>query len=163
MLETIREYGLECLAGAGEEPATRRAHAAWCVEFAEGAAAGLTGPDRVLLFKRLDHEQANIRQALAWAEATDATEIAYRLVVALAPFWEAQGYLHEGGEWARRILAMPGAIAPALRGAALRGSAGLAYRRGRYETAVDGANAALEIAEPAGNDHLAAGAMIVLG
>ena len=37
MLETIREYGLEQLAASGEDEATRRRHAAWCLALAEAA------------------------------------------------------------------------------------------------------------------------------
>ena len=35
MLETIREFGLEALARSGELEATRRAHAAYCLQLAE--------------------------------------------------------------------------------------------------------------------------------
>ena len=35
MLETIREYALERLSTSGEEPQTRRSHAAYCVVIAE--------------------------------------------------------------------------------------------------------------------------------
>ncbi len=41
MLETVREFGLEQLAAAGEEAAIRDRHAAWCLGFADRAAAGL--------------------------------------------------------------------------------------------------------------------------
>src|SRR5205823_4193803 len=37
MLETIREYGLERLEGAGEAGALRRRHAEWCLAFVEEA------------------------------------------------------------------------------------------------------------------------------
>ncbi|MCC6793302.1 MAG: tetratricopeptide repeat protein, partial [Thermomicrobiales bacterium] len=163
MLETIREYGLERLAAAGEEAAARRAQAEWCLDLAEAAAAVLTGPDRVTLLRRLERELANLRQALSWAEATGETELAYRLVIALAPCWEVQGHLNEGVDWARRVLNMPGDVAPELRGAALNGSALLAFRRGSYERALDGANAALAIAARIGDDALTAGAMVVVG
>jgi predicted ATPase len=37
MLETIREYGLECLAASGEESVVRRAHADYCLALVEAA------------------------------------------------------------------------------------------------------------------------------
>ena len=40
MLETIREYGLEKLAAASEQAATKRAHAAYCLVLAEEGAGG---------------------------------------------------------------------------------------------------------------------------
>ena len=41
MLETIREYGLECLTASGEEPAVRRAHADYLPGAGRGGGAGL--------------------------------------------------------------------------------------------------------------------------
>jgi predicted ATPase len=46
MLETIREYALEQLAVAGEDDATRRAHAAYFCELAEEAAPRVRGAER---------------------------------------------------------------------------------------------------------------------
>src|SRR5438045_4178345 len=46
MLETIREYALECLAESGEESAAQRPHAAYCVVLAEEGNPELSPPDR---------------------------------------------------------------------------------------------------------------------
>jgi predicted ATPase len=46
MLETIRQYAREQLAGAGEEHATRDRHLTWAAGLYEAAEAGLTGPAR---------------------------------------------------------------------------------------------------------------------
>ena len=45
MLETIREYGLEQLAAAGEETTVRRRHLEWCADLAERCQPGIFGPD----------------------------------------------------------------------------------------------------------------------
>ena len=46
MLETIREYALERLIDSGEQAATRRAHAAYCLVLAEEGNPELSPPDR---------------------------------------------------------------------------------------------------------------------
>lgn len=45
LLETIREYALEKLRAAGEEPELRRRHLTYCIGFAEPAEPALRGPD----------------------------------------------------------------------------------------------------------------------
>jgi predicted ATPase/class 3 adenylate cyclase len=60
MLETIREYGLECLAASGEMEATRQAHADYYLALAEEAKAKLEGPQQAVWLER-EHE--NLRAA----------------------------------------------------------------------------------------------------
>jgi hypothetical protein len=48
MLQTIREYGPECLTASGETEATQRAHASYYLLEAEGAEPELTGPQQVM-------------------------------------------------------------------------------------------------------------------
>jgi predicted ATPase/DNA-binding CsgD family transcriptional regulator len=163
MLETIREFGLECLRAADEETDARAAHTAWCVEMAEANAANLTGPERVHLLRRLELERPNIRQSLEWAESTGDASSALRLAAALSPFWEVQGHLTEGEEWTRRCLAIPGAAESPHAGAAYRGASFIAYRRGKYDAAIEAANRAIEIGEATGSDELIAGGLITLG
>jgi predicted ATPase/class 3 adenylate cyclase len=45
LLETIREYALEKLGAAGEEPELRQRHLTYCIGFAEPAELALRGPD----------------------------------------------------------------------------------------------------------------------
>ena len=49
MLETIREYGRERLAAAGEEQELRDRHLAWCVDFATRAEPELNRADQRLV------------------------------------------------------------------------------------------------------------------
>jgi predicted ATPase/DNA-binding CsgD family transcriptional regulator len=163
MLQTIREYGLERLAASAEHADTRRRHASWCLELAEAAVTGLTGSGRVAWLRRLDAERPNFGLALAWAEEHGDADAGLRLVAALAPFWEVQGHLEEGSNWAARALAIPIAHASAARAAAMCGAAGLAYRRGNYEDAVAAAEAALQLASSWASDLVSGRALIVLG
>jgi predicted ATPase/class 3 adenylate cyclase/DNA-binding CsgD family transcriptional regulator len=96
MLDTLRAYGAGLLARAGEDDTATAALAAYALEVAEEAAAGLrTSTADVAAAGRLDAEDATMRQALAWARDHDeATGL--RLAVALAPWWLLRGRLAEG-------------------------------------------------------------------
>ncbi len=67
MLETIREYGWECLVTSGELEETRQAHAAYYLQLAEEAEAHLFGAEQGQWFDRLEREADNLRAALSWA------------------------------------------------------------------------------------------------
>jgi predicted ATPase len=64
MLETIREYGLECLTASGEMETTRRAHAYYYLLLAEEADPELWGHQQSMWFERLEREHENLRAGL---------------------------------------------------------------------------------------------------
>ena len=90
MLETLRAYGADRLAEAGEQPAAAAALARFALALAEEAAAGLeTSSGEVAAARWLDAEDATVHQGLAWALEHDratAVRLAHRAgaVVALA-------------------------------------------------------------------------------
>jgi DNA-binding CsgD family transcriptional regulator len=93
MLETLRAYGAGRLAGAGERDQADGALAGHALAVAEQAAAGLqTSTGELAAARRLDAEDATMRQVLAWAMDCDLV-IALRLAVALAPWWLLRGRL----------------------------------------------------------------------
>ena len=67
MLETIREYGLECLTASGEMEATRQAHAAYFLALTEEAEPTLFGAQQAVWLERLEREHDNLRAALWWS------------------------------------------------------------------------------------------------
>ena len=86
-------YGAGLLAGAGEQDGAAAALAGYALRVAEEAAAGLdTGTGEVAAARRLDAEDATMRQVLAWAMQHDAA-IALRMAVALARWWVMRGRL----------------------------------------------------------------------
>jgi predicted ATPase len=104
MLETLREYGLERLAASGEEEATRRAHAAYCLVLAEEGNRQLTTAESEEWLALCDAEHDNFRAALNWLVDCKNAEWALRLGMALFWFWESREHLAEGRERLEAIL-----------------------------------------------------------
>jgi predicted ATPase len=109
MLETIREYGMAKLAESGEEPLTRRAHAAYCLVLAEEGAAEDGGKNANPWLDRVEIEHDNFRAALEWLTETRNAEWGLRLGGALFRFWEAREYLSEGRDRLEKLLKLPAA------------------------------------------------------
>jgi predicted ATPase len=123
MLETIREFALEQLAAAGEEPELRRRHAAWCLGLAERAEPELTGLEQARWLARLDAEHGNLRAALGWAIARRDAETALRLGGALHRYWSYRGHYAEGRGWLEQALALGDKVPAAVQAKALLGTA----------------------------------------
>ncbi|GAB3812569.1 ATP-binding protein [Micromonospora zhanjiangensis] len=90
MLETIRAFGAEQLAGAGERDRLFRAHADYFLDLARAAGPHLRGAEQLSWLAGLTAEQANLTAALRWAVGAEPT-LALRLVGALAGFWFMRG------------------------------------------------------------------------
>jgi predicted ATPase/class 3 adenylate cyclase len=128
MLETIREFGQEQLAAAGELELMRRRHGEYFLELAAEAEAHLTGADQGEWLGALDRERGNLRGALRWAVDTGQAQLAQEGAGALWRFWHQHGHLAEGRRWLDEILAMPSGRQPtAARGKALTGAGGIAW------------------------------------
>jgi predicted ATPase/DNA-binding CsgD family transcriptional regulator len=106
MLETIREYGRECLEASGEKEEIQRAHANYSVVLAEEAEPKLCSAERENWVHRLEREHDNIRAALSWSVERKEAVVALRLGGALWRFWLLQGHLSEGREWLEKALAI---------------------------------------------------------
>jgi predicted ATPase/DNA-binding CsgD family transcriptional regulator len=146
MLETLREYGRECLEASGEREEIRRAHANYYLALAEEAEPKLCSAERENRVHRLEREHDNIRAALSWSVERKEAATALRLGGALWRFWLLQGYLSEGHEWLEKALAIevPQAgcltgteseglttqVSSAVRAKALGGAGILAHSRG---------------------------------
>jgi len=93
MLETLRGYGAWLLAKAGEADAAAASLARYALQVAEEAAAGLDTITREgASVRRLDAEDATLRQGLAWAAGHDPAMLP-RLTVALGWWWLLRGQL----------------------------------------------------------------------
>ena len=107
MLETIRAYGAERLAEAGEEDRTRRAHAEYLADLAETAEPRLYRHDQLHWMARLAAEHDDLHAALRWALSTSHTDLAVRLCASLGWYWFLQGMAREAAEYYTELLARP--------------------------------------------------------
>jgi predicted ATPase/DNA-binding CsgD family transcriptional regulator len=93
MLQTIRAFGRERLAEAGQEQETATALTRYALKAAESAAAGLeTSTGELAAARSLDAETSTVEQALAWSLEHDHAS-AVRLTAALAQWWMLRGRL----------------------------------------------------------------------
>jgi predicted ATPase/DNA-binding SARP family transcriptional activator/Flp pilus assembly protein TadD len=106
MLETIREYALERLAGRGDGGAVRRRHARFYLDLAQEAEPGLVGPHQREWLDRLDAERANIRAALTWALEAGETDVGLGIGAELWRYWQLRSLDYEGRERLQDLLAL---------------------------------------------------------
>ncbi|HEV2591700.1 MAG TPA: BTAD domain-containing putative transcriptional regulator [Gaiellaceae bacterium] len=112
MLETIREFAVARLEPEGLLETCRRLHAAYFADLAARAEPELWRAEQAAWATRLDSDQNNLREALAWALEANEGELALRLAGALEPYWETRGQIAEGQRWLLGALnAAPGATA----------------------------------------------------
>ncbi|MFI5225857.1 MAG: ATP-binding protein [Candidatus Limnocylindrales bacterium] len=109
LLRTIQSFATARLVGDGDEPAVRRRHADAFLALAREAQRHESDADRAVWLDRLAADEANLRTAVLWAIDAAEADLAMHLVAALWRFWQADGHLTEGRQFAERVLAMPGA------------------------------------------------------
>jgi predicted ATPase/DNA-binding winged helix-turn-helix (wHTH) protein len=135
MLETIREYALECLTDSGEQSATRRAHAAYFLVLAEEGNPELSPSDRTRWLTQCDIEIDNFRFALDWLFQTLDLDWGLRLCVALFRFWDMREHLTEGRARLETVLRLAGAERPKERARVAHFIGALATAQGDYSAA----------------------------
>ncbi len=146
MLETIREFANEQLVESGAADAVRRRHARHYIEMVESLAAEVMGPRQKEHLDRIERERDNLRAAIAASVEFGETDLALRALAGLWRFWQMRGYLVEGRERARHILAMPGIDAdPLCLARAQEAAGGIAYWQGDFAAAREHYGVALAI------------------
>jgi predicted ATPase/DNA-binding CsgD family transcriptional regulator len=116
LLETIREYGLECLQTNGELERVQQAHAEYYLAFAEQGERYLCprevkdGGQQLLWLARFKREQENLRTTIPWFLQHKEAEGALRLCLATVQyFYRSVSNWEELLDWHETALALPGA------------------------------------------------------
>ncbi|MEN3608435.1 BTAD domain-containing putative transcriptional regulator [Plantactinospora sp. ZYX-F-223] len=104
MLETVRAFGAERLAEAGEADELRRAHAAYFLELARAGDLRLRGADQLDWLRRLDGDRDDLHAALRRAMAGGDVATALKLVSALSFYWWLRGLRGEGAALAAQLV-----------------------------------------------------------
>ncbi|AGZ40109.1 BTAD domain-containing putative transcriptional regulator [Actinoplanes friuliensis] len=112
MLETIREYGRNRLAEAGETERMRLAHARYLLELATAAEPELRRSDQLTWLRRLGAEHDNLHAAVRAAIDAGDARTATALTARLGWYWWLRGHRAEGCALARDVLALTGETDP---------------------------------------------------
>jgi predicted ATPase/DNA-binding SARP family transcriptional activator len=151
LLETIRAYGAERLAEAGEADRIRAAHAAYFLAMATEAERYLRSGDQLYWLGRLSADNDNLVAALRWAIDNRQADLAIQLAQVIGSFWLLRGSRTESATWLGEALAVPGESPPLARAAtsAMYGMALLGL--GRVTEAVEAFRAAKELQTATGS------------
>ena len=163
MLETIREYGLERLAEAGERDETGSRQTAFFLQLAERAAPELDGPHQVAWLDRIAAEHDNLNLALGWASDRPGEATALRLAAAIWPFWDARGHYTEGRAWLERTLTHDATAPKPVLATALSGAGSIARMQGDSGRAEELLHRALTVWHELGDQRGAARVLLTLG
>jgi predicted ATPase/DNA-binding CsgD family transcriptional regulator len=104
LLETVRQYAWEKLAGTGEDAHLRDQHLAYFLTLVRAAEPRFSGAEQSRWIRRLEQAYANLRVACDWAIDNQQWEQGLHLAAGLWPFWEISGRAAEGCEWLEAIL-----------------------------------------------------------
>lgn len=157
MLETIREFALECLDREPDEAlAMRQAHARYFADRAIAAWDDLTvGVPRAVRWVRA--EEANLRVALGYLLDANDVETALRLVGSLSEYWTVSGgQFTEARGWLDRSLRQGAHATPAARAWGLCGLTVLAGFQGDWVAGRQAATEGIALARLAGDPLLVA-------
>ncbi|MBV9597481.1 MAG: tetratricopeptide repeat protein [Chloroflexi bacterium] len=156
MLEPIREYALERLQASGEADLVRQRHAIAYLELAELADPELRGARQTEWLARLERDHGNLRVAQRWFIERGDVERSLRMAAALSWFWWISGFIREGLERLKEVLAQQaphprGALVTLARANALCGAGVLAYQQGDLASSSAHMHAALALYEHSGD------------
>ncbi|MEV7253546.1 ATP-binding protein [Streptomyces cyaneofuscatus] len=108
LLESVREYGAEWLAAAGDTRRMRRRHRDWFLGLATWCELDWFSARQAEVAARIDAELPNLRRAMECSmESPDEVHLAHHLAGSLWFYWAGCGRLSEGRYWLEHVLEEP--------------------------------------------------------
>jgi predicted ATPase/DNA-binding NarL/FixJ family response regulator len=147
LLETIREFAAERLAGTEFGRTLPEAHARHFAAVATDSEQALTTVDAPRWRSRMSAAWPDVEQALVWSVDHREIELGLNTSAALWRWWLTSGRLAEGRSWLGRFIAESHDRRSVPSGRALASSAVLANENGDYARAAEQGAAALRIFE----------------
>jgi predicted ATPase/class 3 adenylate cyclase len=163
MLETVREFGLERLAAAGEEDEVRQRHAHHILMLAERRVQGMQLFPDLESVTHLVHEQDNVRLALSWFDEHNEIDALLALSALHYALWLAHGQYREGLRWLERALERSSHTASAGRVRALVAAGMLSIFQGDYARAATFSSEAVVLAQECSDPLLVGQALTIAG
>ncbi|SEL69572.1 ATP-binding protein [Rhodococcus maanshanensis] len=156
MAETIRDYGREKLRESGDYTSARRHHLDWYQRLVLRAESQWIGPKQGHWIARLDREQPNLREALAFSLTapiidTDPDINAVLTNSIFVAFWLCRGQLAEARHWMERSLTSAVTAQPGERLNSLYDDTVLAGMQGKPDEAAARVAQCRELAEQLGD------------
>ncbi|GHO46612.1 tetratricopeptide repeat protein [Ktedonospora formicarum] len=165
MLETIREYGEECLHTSGEFQAVREAHTKYYLQLVEEAEPELRKANQAQWLERLEQEHDNLRAALKGLLERQHAEKALRLASSLWNFWLIRAHQSEGYQWLEDALnlAISNEVPPPVIARSYYATGILAESQGLYQRSTECWERALEQYRAVQDQHGIAATLNKLG
>jgi predicted ATPase/Tfp pilus assembly protein PilF len=165
MLDTIREFAQEKLAGFGEMEMMQRRHAQYFTNKMAEVSPMLSTREAERGLAWVEIERDNVRAALACClREGELLELAPWLVISMNWAWYRRGFLSEGREWADRLLASPIAQGETIaRAYALWSSGAMAMWQGDLKQALTLLEDALRLAKTLESPMVIAVILLFLG
>jgi non-specific serine/threonine protein kinase len=166
MLETVRQYARERLLAAGEADAVLGRHAAYFLVFGDPFGAQRFYPNgpawpTAKHLHQLEREHDNLRAALRWWIESEDVDRATKQAALLFHLWMSQGYVTEGCERLKEILALSMSVgSPAIRIRVLPLFARLSCHHGDHTVSLEAYAELLAAQRSAGDGYGAARTLI---
>jgi predicted ATPase/DNA-binding SARP family transcriptional activator len=136
MLETVRDFALECFHESTERERVSRAHAEYFLSLVEAGDPEIrAGRDVPVWLARFDDDHTNLVAALRYARSKGESELELRLAASAARFWFLRGRLNDGRAILESALERARDAGSATRANALNGAGTLAMTQGDYASA----------------------------
>jgi predicted ATPase/transcriptional regulator with XRE-family HTH domain/Tfp pilus assembly protein PilF len=162
LLETVREYARERLAGCNEAVSAHQAHASYYRALAAQLHDQLV-VSRDLLHGAFPVEMDNLRAAIRWLSDSSDWSGCVELIGSVSDYWHDTGQLGESAPWLALALQHTQDVPAAARCRALLGLGTLAYGRRDYATAESVLAESLQLSRVRSDERATARALTLLG